>query len=171
METLDCILKRRSIRRFTDELIPQAVLERILKAGFNAPSAHRLHPLDYIIVTEKERLNGLADLLTYGRPLREAQCAICVVGDHDKQEHFDFLCQDAAASMQNMALMATDAGCASVWIGVSQSYPNIVDVENYLGLPKNIKSLGILALGYPAVDKEANDRYDIHKIHHESWLK
>mgnify|MGYP002664269412 FL=1 len=51
METLDSILKRRSIRRFTDQAIPQADLELILKAGFNAPSAHRLHPLDYIIIS------------------------------------------------------------------------------------------------------------------------
>ena len=64
METLDSILKRRSIRRFTDQAIPQADLELILKAGFNAPSAHRLHPLDYIIISEKERLNGMSDLLT-----------------------------------------------------------------------------------------------------------
>ena len=71
METLDSILKRRSIRRFTDQAIPQADLELILKAGFNAPSAHRLHPLDYIIISEKERLNGMADLLSYGRPLRK----------------------------------------------------------------------------------------------------
>ena len=171
METFDSILKRRSIRRFTDQAIPQADLELILKAGFNAPSAHRLHPLDYIIISEKERLNGMADLLSYGRPLREAYCAICVVGDHDKQELFDFLSQDAAASMQNMALMATDLGCASVWIGVSQSYPNIEDIETYLGLPKQIKCLSVLALGYPAVNKEANDRYDIHKIHYERWSK
>lgn len=171
METRESILKRRSIRRFTDQRIPQEILESILKAGFNAPSAHRLHPLDYIIITDKDRLNGLADLLTYGRPLREANCAICVVGDHDKQELFDFLSQDAAASMQNMALMATDLGCASVWIGVSQSYPNIVDVESFLELPKNFKCLSVLALGYAAMNKEPNDRYDIHKIHNERWSK
>lgn len=171
METLDTILKRRSIRRFTDQTISNTNLELILKAGFNAPSAHRLHPLDYIVIKEKDRLNGLADLLTYGRPLREAYCAICVVGDHDKQELFDFLSQDAAASMQNMALMATDIGCASVWIGVSQSYSNIEDVENYLGLPKHMKCLSVLALGYPAVNKEANDRFEIHKIHSERWSK
>ena len=158
METLDSILRRRSIRRFTDEYIPQADLELILKAGFNAPSAHRLHPLDFIIMNEKDRLNGLADLLTYGRPLREASCAICVVGDSDKQEYLDFLCQDAAASMQNMALMATDLGCASVWIGVSQSYQNIEEVENFFGLPKHIKCLSVLALGYAAVNKEPNDQ-------------
>jgi len=110
METRETILKRRSIRRFTDQRIPQEILESILKAGFNAPSAHRLHPLDYIIITDKDRLNGLADLLTYGRPLREANCAICVVGDHDKQELFDFLSQDAAASMQNIGLDGDGSG-------------------------------------------------------------
>lgn len=171
METLESILKRRSIRSFTNEVIPKTDLDLILKAGFNAPSAHRLHPLDYIVIKEKERLNGLADLLTYGRPLREANCAICVVGDHDKQQLFDFLSQDAAASMQNMALMATDLGCASVWIGVSQSYSIIVDLENYLGLPKHIKCLSVLALGYPAVKKDPNDRFEIHKIHTERWSK
>ena len=169
METLECILKRRSIRRFTEQNIEQETLETILKAGFNAPSAHRLHPLDFIIIKEKSHLNELADLLTYGRPLREAACAICVVGDHEKQDLFDFLSQDAAASMQNMALMATDLGVASVWIGVSQSYPNLAELEAYLGLPPHIKCLSILALGYTSVIKEANERYDIHKIHYERW--
>lgn len=169
METLECILKRRSIRHFTDQNIEPEVLEIILKAGFNAPSAHRLHPLDYIIIKEKKHLHELADLMTYGRPLREAACAICVVGDHDKQELFDFLCQDAAASMQNMALMATDLGVASVWIGVSQSYPNLAELDAYLGCPQHIKCMSILALGYTLVNKEANDRYALHKIHYERW--
>lgn len=169
METLQCIHARRSIRRYTNEPIKEEDIETILSAAFSAPSAHNLHPIEFIVLKDRNNLVQLASKLTYGRSLNEAQVAICVVGDSNRQDNWEFLNHDAAAATQNMALAITDLGLSSVWIGCTPSYENMKDVHIELNLPDHIKCLSILAIGYPAVTKEANDRFEHLKIHKEKW--
>lgn len=169
METLQTIHARRSIRRFTNETMTESEINTILSAAFSAPSAHNLHPIEFIVIKERDNLIQLASKLTYGRSLIEATCAICVVGDINRQENWEFINQDAAAATQNMALAAVELGLASVWIGCTPSYPNMDDVHKELNLPEYIKCLSILALGHPAVTKDANDRFEHLKIHKEKW--
>lgn len=169
METITCIHARRSIRRFTNEEIRDEDLNSILSAAFCAPSAHNLHPCEYIVVRERDNLVQLASKLTYGRSLNEAACAICVVGDTNRQDNWEFINQDAAAATQNMALAIVDCGLSSVWIGCTPSNENIHEVATILNIPDYIKVLSILAIGYPAVSKEPNDRFEHLKIHKEKW--
>lgn len=169
METLQTIHARRSIRRFTNETMTESEINTILSAAFSAPSAHNLHPIEFIVIKERDNLIQLASKLTYGRSLIEATCAICVVGDINRQENWEFINQDAAAATQNMTLAAVELGLASVWIGCTPSYPNMDDVHKELNLPEYIKCLSILALGHPAVTKDANDRFEHLKIHKEKW--
>jgi F420 biosynthesis protein FbiB-like protein len=56
---LDLIKSRRSIRRYTDQPVSQAVILRLLEAAHWAPSAHNRQPWRFAVVTgrvEKERL-------------------------------------------------------------------------------------------------------------------
>lgn len=169
METITCIHARRSIRRFTNEAIRDEDLNIILSSAFCAPSAHNLHPCEYIVIRERENLIQLASKLTYGRSLNEAACAICVVGDTNRQDNWEFINQDAAAATQNMSLAAVDCGLSSVWIGCTPSNENTLEVTTVLNLPDHVKCLSILAIGYPAVTKEPNDRFEHLKIHKEKW--
>ena len=169
METLNCIQARRSIRRFTDETISEETINQILRAGFAAPSAHNLHPIEFIVIHEKDNLIQVASKLTYGRSLNEAQYAICVVGDTLKQDNWEFLNHDAAAATENMALAITDLGLGSVWIGCTPSYENSHELHQVLNLPEHIKCLSILAIGHPAVIKEPSNRFEHLKIHKEKW--
>ena len=49
------IFTRRSIRRFESKPVEQDKIERILKAGMQAPSAHNLQPWEFLVVTEQEK--------------------------------------------------------------------------------------------------------------------
>lgn len=169
METITCIHARRSIRRFTNDPIQDEDLNIILSAAFSAPSAHNLHPCEYIVVRDRDNLVTLASKLTYGRSLNEAACAICVVGDTNRQDNWEFINQDAAAATQNMALAAVDCGLSSVWIGCTPSNENSHELSEVLNLPDYVKCLSILAIGYAAVTKEPNNRFEHLKIHKEKW--
>ena len=54
MDILETIFTRRSIRKFTGEPIGEEDLKTILKAGFQAPSAHNYEPREYIVVRDKK---------------------------------------------------------------------------------------------------------------------
>ena len=69
MNVVDAILTRRSIRKFTGQVISDKQLNLLLKAGFQAPSAHNLQPWHFIVVKEKKNLEELADNHQYAKIL------------------------------------------------------------------------------------------------------
>lgn len=59
-ETIETILKRRSIRVYTEEQIKQEDLNTIIKAGLFAPSACNYQPWHFTIVQNKDLINELS---------------------------------------------------------------------------------------------------------------
>lgn len=55
MNTLTAIRSRRSIRKFADVPVQKELIEQILQAGIDAPSAKNRQPWHFIVVTERER--------------------------------------------------------------------------------------------------------------------
>ena len=54
MSLYDLILSRRSIRSYEDKAIPKEVLEKIIEAGRQSPSAANRQPYRFIIVDDSE---------------------------------------------------------------------------------------------------------------------
>ena len=52
MEFTELVVKRRSIRKFRQDLVDNTVIERILEAGRWAPSASNSQPWRFIVITE-----------------------------------------------------------------------------------------------------------------------
>lgn len=54
MELYDAMEARRSVRDFTDEVIPEEILNRIVASAYSAPANDHFRDWHYIIVTDKE---------------------------------------------------------------------------------------------------------------------
>ena len=50
---MNAIFKRKSIRNFLDKEIEDEKIERLLKAGMQAPSAMNTQPWEFIVVTNE----------------------------------------------------------------------------------------------------------------------
>jgi nitroreductase len=59
--TEDVILKRRSVRNYKKEQVPEFMIKRILEAGRFAPSAGNSQPWKFIVVRDPEVIKGLTD--------------------------------------------------------------------------------------------------------------
>jgi len=57
------IRSRRSVRRFLPDPVPQPVIERLLKTGASAPSAHNRQPWRFAVLTALEAKIHLADAM------------------------------------------------------------------------------------------------------------
>ena len=53
MNIIEAISKRRSIRKFSDREIDKDIIEKILKAGINAPSPKNIQPWKFVVVTKE----------------------------------------------------------------------------------------------------------------------
>ncbi|MFO8090141.1 MAG: nitroreductase family protein, partial [Desulfatiglandaceae bacterium] len=63
---LDSIIKRRSIRSFTDEQVSAEHLSLLIEAGLRAPSSMGNKPSHFVVITEKSLLAELASAKPHG---------------------------------------------------------------------------------------------------------
>ena len=102
-------MSRTSIRRYTEKKVEPEKIELLLKAAMAAPSAANRQPWSFIVVTEKNVLQQLADTLPYAKMTAEAPLAIIVCGNMDKTlegEAHNYWVQDVSASIENLLLAA-----------------------------------------------------------------
>lgn len=169
MDILETIKTRRSIRKFTGEVISDDEIEMLLRAGFQAPSSSNLKPTHFIIVKDKKQLETIASNNVYAKMVQQAGCAIIVCGDNNKEKSMGFLIADCSAALQNILLAANGIGLGAVWCGL---YPDLElsdPIKTMFDLPDAIVPVGIVAVGYKNEEKEAIDRYDETRVHNEGW--
>ena len=66
---LDLVKKRRSIRRFRPDPIPDADIEKIVDAACWAPSGFNMQPWEFVVIKKPELKNKIVDYISDIRPL------------------------------------------------------------------------------------------------------
>jgi nitroreductase len=62
MELHDALMTTRAMRRFSDEPVSDATVQRILRAAVQAPSGGNIQPYQFVVVTEQEIKDQLASI-------------------------------------------------------------------------------------------------------------
>jgi nitroreductase len=169
MDTIEAILNRRSIRKYTNQKISEDKIEKILKAAMYAPSAMNYQPWHFIVIDKREAIDQIFNINPHAEMVKEAQLLIIVCGDLKLEMNIDYLVQDCSAATQNALLAIHDLGLGAVWVS---SYPNKETVEGirkYYGLPENIVPVSIISLGYPAEQVTTEERFNKSRIHNNKW--
>jgi len=166
---MNSIFHRRSIRKYTGEVVSEELIEEILKAGMAAPSAGNEQPWHFIVIRDKSIMEDITKFHPYSQMLKEASHAIVVCGDLSLQKYEGYWIQDCSAAMQNMLLMADSLGLGAVWLGVYPMEERVDKLKELLNIPQNVIPLGIMSLGYPAETKEPSDRFNPQRIHRDRW--
>ena len=66
MDFYEAVEKRRTIRDFENEEIPQAVVERIIAAALKSPTNDHMRDWHYIVIRDKETVAKLLDIIPKG---------------------------------------------------------------------------------------------------------
>ena len=161
MELKEALLKRRSVRKFTDQAVADEYIEELFHAAMSGPSACNKRPWAFYAVTKAVVLEKLRKASHFSN--MQAKLAIVVCGDLKRalpQQMADYWIQDCSAATQNILLRATDLGLGAVWCGVHPQQRAEQLVSEALGLSENLIPLNIIYLGYPAEEPEARDQYE-----------
>jgi nitroreductase len=169
METVDAIFTRRSIRKYLPKTVTCDLLENILKAGMNAPSAGNEQPWHFITIDKHSLLQKISEIHPYAKMLKDAPFAILVCGDLSVLKFKDLWVQDCSAASENMLLAAHDLGLGAVWIGVFPAENLVREVRSILNIPQHIVPFSIIGIQHPAEEKTGRLRYDKSKVHTNSW--
>jgi nitroreductase len=170
MQTLEAIFTRKSIREYKPQPVPDELVQELLEAAMQAPSAGNQQPWHFIVVTDRKQLDALADAQPYGKMLHSAPLGIVVCGDTKLEKYRGFWVQDCSNATMNLLLAAHDYGLGAVWVGVYPVEDRVADLKQILGLPDSVIPLCVVPLGYPASRPEpAEKRYNAARLHHERW--
>jgi nitroreductase len=169
---MSVIFERRSVRSFLPKPVEPEKIERILRAGFAAPSAHNRQPWEFVVITAREDLDAIAKMSPYAKMCAEATAAIipCVnltLGDAKPED--TWWAQDLSAATENILLQIVEEGLGGVWLGWYPDKQRMAAVSARFKLPAHIAPFSVVALGYAAKPTVPANRFDTAKVHYGSY--
>lgn len=153
----DLLVKRHSIRHYTNEPISGEDVEKILQAALMAPSSKRTTPWEFLLVEDKEKLQELSKCRDFGTlPLANCSLAIFVMAN---PEITDTWVEDAAIAAVLMQLQAEDLGLGSCWVQIRNRYtkdnePSQNFISDIISIPGEQQILCAITLGHKAEEKK-----------------
>ena len=151
-EVLKNMCERRSIRKFKPDMIPDDVLERIIKAGVYAPTGMGKQSPIIIAVTNKEMRDKLSSMNAaimgvdtdpfYGAPV-----VLVVLADRSRATYV----YDGSLVMGNLMNAAYSEGIGSCWIHRAKEEFDSEEgkeILNSLGIEGDYEGIGHCVLGY-----------------------
>jgi len=149
MDVAEAIKKRRSVRSYKPDLIPEESLKKILEAARLAPSAHNAQEWKFIVVKDTQKKKKLAEAALNQDFIAEAPVVIAAVSlNPEAQSTSDVpaYAVDLAIAVDHMTLQAVEENLGSCWIGAFDQEK----VREILEIPENYKVVILLPLGFPA---------------------
>lgn len=172
-EGLELLLERRSVRNLDgDKQLPEEVLQEIVKAAVNSPSAHNKQLFHFTVVQDKALLDEMAESIRQNMlkgtpeqvakankpgysPLHHAPTVIFISGALDTGFNVHTDCGIAAGMI---IAAATELGVSSCMTGSSLFMfkgESGQALKARLGIPAEYQAVGGVALGYLKGDKPA----------------
>lgn len=178
MEFKEVLARRRMVRNYRSEPVPNDVLERVAGAALRAPSAGFSQGQAVVVVTGAEGRRAIAEAAGEAEYVARgfdpwisrapAHIVICVSEPayHRRYQMPDKLDEagseigwpvpywwvDAGASMMAVLLAAVDEGLVAGFLGVHA----LDDLRSPLGIPGEYAPIGVVTVGYEAPDRRSS---------------
>ena len=163
---LDNIFERKSVRTYLDKEVEKEKIDLMLRAGMAAPTGKNIQPWEFVVVTDRAKLDSMAAALPYAKMLAQARNAIVVCGDSARSSYWYL---DCSAATQNILLAAESLGLGAVWTAAYPYEDRMQVVRKYINLPRNILPLCVIPFGYPAANEKPKQKFDEKKIHYNQY--
>jgi nitroreductase len=165
-EALNWILKRRSIRAYTDSPVTDEQVEALLRAAMAAPSANDVRPWAFVVVRAAERRKALAKIHQWSYMCANAPLVIAVLGDPEVSTHW---VEDCSAATENLLLAVAGLDLGAVWVAIYPHADREARVRQILDIPERFRVLCLAPVGQPAETKSPRSRYEESKVHDETF--
>ncbi|MDY7010010.1 MAG: nitroreductase family protein [Planctomycetota bacterium] len=171
---MEAILSRRSIRKYTDQAVPDELIRALLNAAMSAPSAGDQRPWRFVVIDDRGMLDTITTFHPYSAMLKEAPAAILVCYDEQMVElevvrKEPWWVQDCSAATENLLIAARATGLGAVWLGIYPTEERVARFRELVGAPEHIVPFALISLGFPAEQKPREDRFDESKVRYNRW--
>lgn len=163
-QTIENIITRRSVKKYTDQQVPLELVEQVVKAGTYAPSGMNMQSAKIIAVTNKDLRDRLSrinlDIIMgknmntssgHSDPFYGAPVVLVVLAKKDVRTNI----YDGTLVMENMMIAAQSLGLGSCWIHRAKETFETEEGKKILaelGIADEYIGIGNCILGYAAPD-------------------
>jgi nitroreductase len=150
MDVMGAIRRRRSVREYRADPVPQELLDRVTEALRLAPSACNYQPWRFILVTDPGRRVEVAEacheqMFVAEAPVVVVACALPEAAYKRMGEYWSSTEVDVAIAVDHLTLAAAAEGLGTCWIGSFDEKA----LKHLLGVPAEAKIVALTPLGYP----------------------
>jgi len=167
MDIFKVISERRSIRKYKDAPVELEKIERVLNAARLAPSWKNMQCWRFLVLTDPARRASLLDAFPDDNPgkraIGTAPCVIVVCADPAEsgiENGIEYYIADAAIAFDHLCLAAQGVGLGTCWMG----WYNEAAIKAVLGIPQQIRVIGITPLGYPDQEPKPRPRKELSQV-------
>ncbi len=151
MEVYDCLKTRFTVRKFTSDPVPDAVVDKLIQAAVWSPSSRNQQPWRLVVVRDRETIKAIGETASSGRFIADAPLAIAIAMDNADRPELD-----AGRLLQQMEVMAWAEGMGTCFVGLQDAGQNM-RVKELLGIPEGLELVTVLPFGYHGL-KTTGDR-------------
>lgn len=177
--------RHRSIRRFTEQEVPPALIDEVLADAIRGSSSSgNLNTYSVVVSRDPARREALYELHQEQEMVRQAPVLLTFCADtrrtrdwlalHGAQDNFDnfmgFLVAafDAMILAQTTSLALEDRGLGICYMGTTLNQAD--RIIEFLALPPGVMPVTTLVVGWPDEQPEARDRLPLAAyVHHERY--
>lgn len=166
---MQSIVRRTSVRKFSDQKIEEQVVKNIVKAGMSAPSAHNFQPWEFLIVTDQKDSEAISKMSPHAKPAENSPLNIVLLANMNAVEKEDLWWQqDMSACAENILLQAVEEGLGGTWLGFYPEEERCNKLKVYFELPEYIIPFAVITVGIPEKEVEPKNKENWSKVH---WNK
>lgn len=151
-ETIQTLKSRYSVRKYTEQQVPDSLLDVVLEAGIYAPSGMNSQTAICVAVRDKDTRDLLSRLNAQvmgveSDPFYGAPCVVVVLADPQRRTWVE----DGSLVLGNMMNTAYSLGLGSCWIHRAKEVFDMPEGKALLakwGLPETLRGVGNCILGY-----------------------
>ncbi len=186
-EPADYFIKRKTIRKYTDQDVSDALIESLLEQAAHAPTTGNMQLYSVIVTRTPEARKALSPLHFNQPQITSAPVVLTFCADfnrfsewctnrqaepcYDNLQSFMAAAIDTIAFAQQFNTVAELAGLGVCWLGTT-TY-NAPQIAELLHLPELVVPMITLTVGYPAEEGTDVGRLPvsalIHKEQYEPW--
>lgn len=174
MKAIDCIVGRRSIRKFKNDKINHSLLESIISTASFSPSWKNTQITRYIAIEDTSIIQKIADEFTpefNANIVRQVSTLIAVTfikgrcgferdGSFSTKKGDRWQMFDVGAACQTFCLAAHEAGLGTVIMGIWDED----GITELLDIPETQELAALIAIGYPDISPEAPRRKSVEDL-------
>ena len=171
MDFDELVLKRYSCRQYSDRVIEDHKLAKVLEAARLAPTAANRQPFRILLLKTNGRQEDLQKIYPkewfVQPPLILCVCCLPEEGwTRRKYDHQSYAVVDAAIIVDHITLQAADLGLGTCWIGDF----NPAAAREILSLPEGVEPVAFTPLGYPLDQPTMKKRKELKDlVHYDTW--